>query len=147
MNLHEFAKVNMTAFDSDTILFNMFGESITVNKHSVVDSLWKGTSRDPNYVDVRLFIGDGMIGGSMNTDFGYFSITSFGQNDLYIIQEIDLSQYKDEPDDWYMYLAVNGLNFFLRSYFVILVMPILLVAGIVVFIVKRKLKARKENNS
>ncbi len=136
---HTFAKVNMDAFDSDTFLFNLFGESITVNKHSVVNSVWKGTTRSSNTVDVYLSISNGVVGGSVNDHLGYFSIHPLGQNDLYIIQEIDRSQYKDEPDGWSDDFKKNN-DIFVNSSTVFLIIIVLI--GVTIFVIYYK-KRRK----
>ena len=126
---HEFAKVNMDAFDSDPILFNLFGESIVVNKHSVVNSIWTGTIDDPNYVNVYLAMHNGKFTGTLDYAGNSFSIMPLTQNDLYIIQEIDRSQYNDEPDGWYENAVTNNNTFDYNS--MVLLIIIVLIIGII----------------
>ncbi len=108
---HSFVKINMDAFDSDTILFNAFDESIVMNKRTSDNHTWKGTTRNSNYVNVDLNlsagINDDLVSGNVDDDLGFFTIMPLVQKDLYIVQEIDRSLYIDEPPNWEENLAVN----------------------------------------
>ena len=100
---HSIGKMNFTVFDSGTFLFNAFGESIVINKHHHVQgSDWIGITRNSPISNVIFHTSNDMIQGGLvkNPNRDLFGIISLGNNDLYVIQEIDRSQKKEHPDNW-----------------------------------------------
>ncbi len=109
---HEFTKVNLDAFDSDIISFNLFDKTIIVYKIDQIGKFWYGsTTADSDYRTVQITLHGEMISGSVSYNHDFFTITPLGQNDLYILKQLDRSNSSDEPEGWYETLPNRTSNY------------------------------------
>jgi len=146
---HEFTKVNMDAFDSNTILFNFFNKTITVYKIDQIGKFWYGsTTADSDYRTVQITLHGEMISGSVSYNHDFFTITPLGQNDLYILKQLDRSNSSDEPEGWYETLPNRTSSYNERigydsGYdFTSILISIILIIGFTIFVIYYK-KRRK----
>ncbi len=108
---HSIGKMNSTVFDSGTFLFNAFGESVLISKHPKVQGTdWIGITGNSPIPNVLFNMSDDVvIGGYVNYN-RYLSVYLLGYNDLYVIQEIDLSlPQPDHHYNWGAYLYIDQL--------------------------------------
>ncbi len=106
-----------------------------------IEQLWKDFDRVS--VDAYLNKSSGVVMGTVDGSFGYFTINPLGYDNLYTIKEIDSSPHKEESDGLDEQIKIEGLlNDFDYVSMAILVI-IMLIAGILALAIYYKNKTKR----